>query len=192
MGKHAIVVVGASAGGLSVLDTIVSGLPAEFPASVLVVLHIPKDSPSHLPSILERASRVPVAAAMDGEIMKPGRVYVAPTDRHLVVQAGDRLRLTQDPTEHWVRPSVDALFRSAADACGPRVIGVVLSGGLNDGTAGLLAIKERGGLAVVQAPADAEHPSMPKSAIEHVRVDFIVPAADVPELLATLVLQVSD
>lgn len=191
MAQHAIVVIGASAGGLAAIETIVAGLPAGFPAAVLVVLHIPPDAPSHLPAILERSSRLPVAAAQDGEIVRPGRVYVAPTDRHLLLQSDNRLRLTQGPREHWVRPSVDALFRSAAETCGRRVIGIVLSGSLDDGTAGLLAIKDSGGQTVVQAPTDAEHPSMPESAINHVLVDYVLPVADMPALLETLVLQLS-
>lgn len=187
MDEHAIVVIGASAGGLGGLEAIIAGLPAGFRAAVLVVQHIPANLPSHLHSVLGRASRLPVAAAQDGEIIVAGRVYVAAPDRHLLVRSGGRLELAQGPREHWVRPSVDALFRSAAEACGHRVIGVVLSGGLDDGAAGLQAIKEHGGLAVVQAPADAEHSSMPETAITRVAVDHIVPVADMVRLLVRLV-----
>jgi two-component system chemotaxis response regulator CheB len=187
MDKHAVVVVGASAGGIQALHVLLSGLPTDLAASVLVVLHIPTHSPSHLHEILARTSALPVTAAIDGELMEAGRVYVAPTDRHLLVQIDGRLRLTRGPKENRVRPAVDALFRSAASSCGSRVIGIVLTGNLDDGTAGLWAIKDRGGKALVQAPADAEFPSMPESALRHVRIDHTLTVADMPALLRRLI-----
>ena len=135
--------------------------------------------------MLERGGPLPATNARDGEVIRPGRIYVAPPDRHLVIENG-RTRLTRGPKENRFRPAIDPLFRSAAYAYGPRVIGVVLSGGLDDGTAGLWAIKNRGGVAVVQDPLDAIHPSMPQNAIRHVAVDHIVPTRAMGSLLADL------
>ena len=182
-----VVVVGASAGGVEALQALVAGLPAGFPAAVLAVLHVPAHSPSRLDEILDAAGPLPVAVAEDGAPVEPGRVLVAPADRHLLVEGdgagGARVRVTRGPKENRHRPAVDALFRSAAYACGPRVVGVVLSGMLDDGTAGLWAVKDRGGLALVQAPADAQFPSMPESALAHVAVDAELAVADLPALL---------
>ena len=183
--RHALIVVGASAGGVETLRELMAGLPATLPAAVLVVLHVGSRTPSVLPSILGRVSGLPVAQARDGESIRPGRVYVAPPDVHLLVD-GDRTRLVHGPRENGVRPAVDPLFRSAADSYGRRVIGVVLSGTLDDGTAGLGRIKQRGGLAVVQDPDEALFDGMPRSAAEHVPVDHIVPLAAMPALLARL------
>ncbi len=185
MVHHDIVVVGASAGGVAALQSLVAGLPATFPAAVLVVLHIPAHTPSQLYTILARAGSLPVVSAVDGDTIAPGCVYVAPTDRHLLVEA-DRLRVTRGPKENRMRPAVDVLFRSAAYTLGPRVIGVVLSGMLDDGTAGLWAIKDRGGIALVQSPEDAQHASMPESALQHVAVDYTLPVAAMPALLVQL------
>jgi two-component system, chemotaxis family, protein-glutamate methylesterase/glutaminase len=186
MADCAIVVVGASAGGVQALQTLIAGLPADFPAAVLVVLHIPAHTPSHLHTILARDASIPVRPAEDGEPIVPGHVYVAPTDRHLLVEA-NRLRVTRGPKENRVRPAVDVLFRSAAYVFGPRVIGIVLSGMLDDGTAGAWAIKDRGGSVLVQSPEDAEHAPMPESAIQHVAVDRTLPVAAMPAFLAQLV-----
>jgi two-component system, chemotaxis family, protein-glutamate methylesterase/glutaminase len=180
-----IVVVGASAGGVQALQTLIAGLPATFPAAVLIVLHIPAHTPSQLHTILARAGALTITSAEDGDAIVPGRVYVAPTDRHLLVE-GERIRVTRGPKENRVRPAVDVLFRSAAYAYGPRVIGIVLSGMLDDGTAGLWAIKDRGGIALVQSPEDAQHASMPESAIKYVAVDATLPVAAMPAHLAQL------
>lgn len=185
MAQRDIVVVGASAGGVAALQALIAGLPATFPAAVLVVLHIPPHTPSHLDTILARAGTMPVTSAQDNEPIVPGHVYVASTDRHLLVEA-DHLRVTRGPKENRVRPAIDALFRSAAYVFGPRVIGIVLSGMLDDGTAGAWTIKERGGMVLVQSPEDAEHPPMPESALKYVAVDYTLPVADMPAFLAQL------
>jgi two-component system chemotaxis response regulator CheB len=162
-----IVVVGASAGGVEALRALVGSLPPDLPAPVVVVLHIAKHAPSALPAILDRAGPLPAVAAEQGGPLVNGVIYVAPSDRHVLVDDG-QLRLSLGPTENGHRPAIDPLFRSAAAGYGPRAVGVVLSGTRDDGTAGLAAIADRGGLALVQEPGDALYPSMPTSALEHV------------------------
>jgi two-component system chemotaxis response regulator CheB len=180
-----IIVVGASAGGVEALATLARGLPADFPAAMFVVLHVPPHGTSVLPKIISRAGRLPATHAWDGESIRPGRIYVAPPDRHLLLKLG-HVRVVRGPTENSHRPAIDPLFRTAARCFGRRVIGVVLSGLLDDGTAGLLAIKERGGIAVVQHPDDALFPSMPRSALDNVDVDHAVPIAELAALLLRL------
>ncbi|WP_188262871.1 chemotaxis protein CheB [Azospirillum tabaci] len=181
-----LIVIGASAGGLEALETLVRDLPAGLSAAVCVVLHI-GDRPSAAPSILDRAGPLPASHATDREPLRAGRIYVAPPGCHLVVEPPRRLRLSRGPRENSTRPAIDPLFRSAAQAFGPGVIGVVLSGAMNDGTAGLAEIKRRGGIAVVQDPADAQYAGMPRSALDHVAVDHCGPAATLGTLLARLV-----
>jgi two-component system chemotaxis response regulator CheB len=185
MPDHDIVVVGASAGGVEALADLARSLPADLPAAVFVVLHVPATATSMLPSILSRHGPLPAAHVNDGEPIEPGRIYVAPPDHHLLVRAG-HVHLSRGPRENGHRPAVDPLFRSAAGEYATRVIGVVLSGALDDGTAGLLAIKSRGGVAVVQDPDDCLYPGMAASALEHVQVDHVVPAASMGKLLARL------
>ena len=179
------IVVGASAGGIRALQTLMAGLPEDLAAAVIVVNHIPVDSQSALPQILSSAGVLEAKAAEDGEPLARGIVYAAPPDRHLLIERG-RLRLTRGPRENRVRPSIDTLFRSAAVDRGSRVIGVVLSGVLDDGTAGLWAIKDRGGLAVVQLPDEAEYRDMPQNALTHVAVDHVLSAAEIGPVLAEL------
>ena len=180
---HDIIVVGASAGGVEALGDLVSCLPPDLPAAVFVVLHIPAYGASVLPGILSRRGPLPALHPADGETIQNGRIYVAPPDHHLLLEKGGTVRLTRGPHENGHRPAVDTLFRSAARAYGPRVIGVVLTGTLDDGTAGLQAIKRRGGLAVVQDPEDALFASMPRCAIEGVRVDTVAPLAEIGPIL---------
>ncbi len=186
MAGHDIVVVGASAGGVEALVKLVRALPASLPAAVFVVLHIPPQSPSMLPTILSRSGQLPALHPTDGTRFEHGRIYIAPPDHHILLEDG-HLRIVRGPKENRHRPAVDVLFRSAASNYGPRVIGVVLTGALDDGTAGLLAIKRREGIAVVQDPDDAFYPGMPQSAVEHVRVDYVLPLADIGSKIVNLV-----
>jgi len=167
---------GASAGGLEAYRRVLAELPADLPAAVFAVIHMPANAPGLLAQVLGRHARMPVYEAEDGERIREGRVYVARPDHHLLV-ARDRVRVLRGPKQNRSRPAIDVLFRSAAVAFGPRVIGVVLSGNLDDGTAGLSAIKNRGGYAIVQDPSDAEFSGMPQSAVNHVQVDEQPPLA---------------
>ncbi|MEV4708027.1 chemotaxis protein CheB [Actinoplanes sp. NPDC049316] len=178
-----VVAVGASAGGVEALRALVAGLPSDYPGSLLVVLHVPRDAPSALAAILSRSGPLPAAPAVDGEELRYGRIYVAPNDHHLLVLEG-RIRLTRGPAENGHRPAVDPLFRSVARAFGSRAIGVVLSGSRDDGAAGLASIAAHGGTAVVQDPDDALYPWMPRAAMTHATPDHIVPAAELGGLIA--------
>lgn len=185
MFKRDIIVSGASAGGLQAFQTLVSQLPSELSAAIFIVWHVSPEYPSLLPEILAQATALPVAHAIDTEPIKLGRIYVAPPDYHLLIEPG-YVRLSRGPRENRFRPSIDVLFRSAARSYGSQVIGVVLSGSLDDGASGLYAIKERGGLAVVQDPSDALHPSMPMAAMHAVAVDHCVSIIEMGALLAHL------
>ncbi|HUQ82783.1 MAG TPA: chemotaxis protein CheB [Gemmatimonadaceae bacterium] len=167
-----VIVIGASAGGVNSLMRLVSLLPANLSAAIAVAVHVPERARSVLPSILSRHGPVPATHATDGEPLAHGHIYVAPPGYHLLVKRG-RLRVVNGPHENGHRPSVDPLFRSAARAHGRRAIGVILSGSLDDGTAGLLSIKDAGGTALVQDPSEAMFDGMPVSAIENVSVDFV-------------------
>lgn len=180
-----IVTIGASAGGVESLRNLFGSLRPIQDATFLVVLHVPAHSPSHLDRVLASATTMPVSSPKDRDALKPGHVYVAPADQHLMLEDGI-VRLTRGPKECRVRPAIDVLFRSAAVVYGPRVIGVVLSGMLDDGTAGLWAIKDRGGAALVQDPADAMHAPMPESAIHHVKVDLVAPCSGLAKEIAKI------
>jgi two-component system, chemotaxis family, protein-glutamate methylesterase/glutaminase len=181
LSHFAIIVIGASAGGVEALKTLASGLPHDIPAAVLMVQHI-GEYPSRLPELLAHAGPLPARHANQGELVRPGRIFVAPPDHHLMLLDG-ALRLTRGPRENWARPAIDPLFRSAADIYGRRVIGVVLTGALNDGTAGLHAVRANGGTAIVQHPGDATCPDMPASALLHAGADYCVPLCEMPRLL---------
>jgi two-component system chemotaxis response regulator CheB len=184
---HDIIVVGTSAGGLDALDSLIGQLPTDLAASVFIVQHMAADnSGKALMRRLSRHEAFGVKFAREGEHFKPGRIYIAPSDNHLLLKR-DRVLVRKGARENRSRPGIDPLFRSAAVAHGPRVIGVVLTGMLDDGTAGLIAIKKCGGVTVVQDPKDAAYPGMPQSALDHVDVDFCVPIAEMGQLLATLV-----
>jgi two-component system chemotaxis response regulator CheB len=181
-----LIAIGASAGGAQALSELVAGLPDELPAALLVAQHTSPSSPGVLADILSRAGRLPASAAVDGEPIERGHVYVAPPDHHLLV-GDERLLVTRGPRENGHRPAVDPMFRSAARRYGQRVIAVVLSGTLDDGSAGLIAVKSRGGVAIVQDPQDALHPAMPRNAIESDHPDHIVPVSQLADLLCGLV-----
>lgn len=186
MSSRDVVVVGASAGGVESLREFVAGLPADLPATVLVVLHVPASGTGALAAILDRCTPLPVRAAVQGEALPRGTVLVATPDRHLML-VEDRVVLSAGPRENGHRPSVDTLFRSAARAVGSRAIGVVLSGTLDDGSAGLLALRARGGIGVVQEPEDALYAAMPANAIAAAAPEHVLPVAEIPALLARLV-----
>lgn len=183
---HRIITIGASAGGIEALQSIVRTLPAELPAAIFVVLHISADSPGLLPMILRRAGAMAADHPDDGATIETGRIYVAPPDHHMLLDPSGRIRLSRGPKENRFRPAIDPLFRSAAHAFGPRVVGVVLTGALDDGTAGLWAIKRHDGVTVIQDPNDAIVPSMPLSALQYVDADHCAPAAAIGPLLTRL------
>lgn len=184
--RHHIVVIGASAGGVETLQRVVRGLPSDLPATICIVLHLHPGSPSALAAILQRATALPCRTAVDGEPLRGGEILVAPPDRHFAVEDG-HVRLTVGPRENGHRPSVDVLFRSAAAAQDGRVVGVVLSGTRDDGTAGLAVIKAHGGAAIVQDPEEALYGGMPANAIAHVHVDRVVPSDKVADAIVTMV-----
>lgn len=181
-----VVVVGASAGGVQSLQALVAGFPADLNAAVFVVLHMSECSTSNLADILQRHGPLRAVHAQDGEEIRPGQIYVCSPDRHLLVE-GDRVVVKRGPKDNRFRPSIDALFRSAAYTHRERVIGIILSGLLNDGTSGLWSIKRFGGTAIVQNPGEAAVDSMPLSALDEVEVDHVLPVAEIGPLVARLV-----
>ena len=185
-GPARVVGIGASAGGVDALLRIVGALPSDLPAAICIVLHVPAEGPSLLPQILGRATTLPVVAPADGEPVRAGRIYVAPPGRHLTVTAG-ALRLGSGPKEHGARPAVDPMLRSLAEAYGERAVAVILSGALDDGSSGALAVKQAGGAVIVQDPADATVPSMPEHAQRAVGdVDAVLTAGEIGPALGNL------
>jgi len=182
---HKIIVIGASAGGLEAIKGLVSKLPRHFNSPIFIVWHMGPGTTGILPQVINNLNTVPAVHAVDKEPIEPGKIYIAPPDRHLLIEK-DRVRVTHGPRENRFRPAVDPLFRSAAYAYGARVAGIVLSGALDDGTAGLWTIKRRGGMAIVQEPADAAYASMPTNALEAVNIDFQLPIAEIAQLLIKL------
>jgi two-component system, chemotaxis family, protein-glutamate methylesterase/glutaminase len=186
MPRPDVIVVGASAGGVEALSRLVRGLPRGLPAAMAVVLHTSPTGPSLLPNILSRAGDLPASAARDGEKFLPGHIYVSSPDHHLLVQSDRTLRVVRGPQENRHRPAIDPLFRSAAQAFESRVLGVLLSGTLDDGTAGLYAVKESGGVTIVQDPEEAIAPGMPRNALKHVQIDYCLPTQEIAALLIGL------
>jgi two-component system chemotaxis response regulator CheB len=185
LGNRDVIVLGASAGGVEALTRLCGGLPADLPASVFVVQHVAPTARSVLPELLSRAGPLPAAHPADGETVRRGRIYVAPPDLHMLLADG-RVHLRRGPHENRTRPAADVLFRSAAASRGGRVVGAVLTGLLDDGTAGLIAVKRCGGVSVVQDPEDAAWPSMPRNALLRDSPDHAVPLAALPGLLTRL------
>jgi two-component system chemotaxis response regulator CheB len=168
-----IIVIGASAGGIEAVSQMVAALPGDLPAALFVVVHIAPTGAGLLPDILNRAGFLPALNAVDGAPIKPGRIYMAPPDFHLLLFEG-RMKLSHGPRENRHRPSVNVLFRSAARAFGSRVIGIILSGALDDGARGLQNVKDKGGIAIVQDPREAQHPGMPEAALRNGSVDEVL------------------
>ncbi|MBE9047927.1 chemotaxis protein CheB [Pleurocapsales cyanobacterium LEGE 10410] len=188
MKNHHVITIGTSAGGVRALKILVSQLPKDFQGSIYIVQHLSSEAPSNLARVLKLAGQLPVNFAVDREPIEPGRIYLAPPDYHLILKQG-YVRVIRGPRENRMRPAIDPLFRSAAVAYRSYVTGVVLTGMLDDGTAGLQAIKACGGMAIVQEPNDAAYSSMPQSAIANVEVDRIVLLKDIPNLLIERVRQ---
>ena len=183
---HDIVVIGASAGGVEALTEIVGRLSSDIKAAIFIVVHVSPDSTGLLPNILNRRSKVPAIQAQDGGDIRHGVIYVAPPDRHLILEA-DGMRVVSGPKHNRHRPAIDLLFRTAARNYKERVVGVVLTGFLHDGSSGLLAIENAGGITIVQDPDDAQVASMPRSALLQVQPDYCVPAREIGDLINRLV-----
>ena len=190
MSRFAIIAIGASAGSFEPVRELVSRFPKDIPAAIFIVMHV-GPGPSEMPSILRTRSTLPVMHAEDKLLISPGRIYVAPADHHVVLADGV-MELSRGPRENWTRPAIDPLFRTAARSFRDRVIGVVLSGALDDGTAGLIHIKHHGGLSIVQDPREAAVPDMPRNALREDDVDHIVKIADMPALLDELAREISN
>jgi two-component system chemotaxis response regulator CheB len=183
--KRDIVVIGGSAGGLDALIQIVACLPASLDAAIFVVIHLSPRSPNYIPEILLKRTAMRVVQAAEGERIQTGTIYVTPPDRHLLIR-GNHTHLSRGPKEGLQRPSINVSFRSAAEACGDRVIGVLLSGMLDDGSAGIWEIAKRNGITIVQDPAEARFPSMPLNALEDAIVHHTLTVSEIGRLLTEL------
>jgi two-component system, chemotaxis family, protein-glutamate methylesterase/glutaminase len=188
MANRDIVAIGTSAGGFEALLFLAKGFPQNFPASILVTIHLPLEFRSSLDEMLTNAGPLAARFATEGEVRQNGRIYIAPPGRHLIVD-GEQLSLGKGPRENNARPSIDPMLRSAAVCCGNRAIGAVLTGTLGDGASGLWAIDQTGGMTVVQDPEDAAFPEMPQTALKRMEPDHVVRLRDMPGLLHALVHQ---
>jgi two-component system, chemotaxis family, protein-glutamate methylesterase/glutaminase len=182
-GRYGAVAIGASAGGVRAVGDVLAALPADFPLPILLVLHLSRTMPSHLVEVLRFRTALGISWARPGEKALPGKVHVAPRNRHLLLQANGRLALCDAAPVDWWRPAVDRLFESAAASLGPRAIGVVLSGALYDGMRGTAAIRRAGGLAIAQCEKGCDHFDMPAAAIDWGGADIILPPAKIAEAL---------
>lgn len=185
MANRDIIAVGTSAGGVDALQFLAERLPPDLPASILVTIHLAKEFRSVLDEVLSRAGPLPASFAIDGERLRKGHIYIAPPDRHLLLE-GERLLLGAGPRENNTRPAIDPMLRSVALCCGPRAVGVVLTGSLGDGASGLWAIEKCGGLSIVQDPSDAAFPDMPENALRIMKPDHVVRLKDLAPLLQSL------
>lgn len=179
------VVIGGSAGSIDALAVLLAALPASLRAAVVVVVHLPREKPSLLPRIFEPRCALPLREVHDKEPLEPGTVYFAPPDYHVLLDAGPTLALSVDDPVHFSRPSIDVLFESAADACGDRLLAILLSGANADGAQGLAAVQAAGGATLVQSPASCLMPFMPEAALARLRPDHVLP----PDAMAALLLQ---
>ncbi|MBV8819474.1 MAG: chemotaxis protein CheB, partial [Acidobacteriaceae bacterium] len=181
-----VVVIGGSAGSISVLRTLVSSLAEDISAAIFIIVHSPPRTGNQLTQMLQKYARIPVREASDGAALEHGVIYVAQPDRHVLIADG-HMHSTRGPKEGLHRPSINVTFRSAAQALGPRVIGVLLSGMLDDGASGLWEISRRGGVAIIQDPDDALFPSMPLNALRDAAVHYRLRANEIAPLLKPLV-----
>jgi two-component system chemotaxis response regulator CheB len=181
MANRDILAIGTSAGGVEALRFMAREFPRDLPASVLVTNHLSSWFESSLDKVLAQSGPLPATFAIDGEVLKKCRIYIAPPERHLIIDS-DRLWLGDGPRENSARPAIDPMFRSAAICCAGRAIGVVLTGSLGDGASGLWALKQSGGVTVVQDPSDAIQPEMPMTALSRGKPDHVVRLADLPPL----------
>ncbi len=180
------VVIGTSAGGLAALSRLVRGLSSHFPLPILVVQHVPAGTPTQLAEIFQRKTGLRVKEADEKEALRPATLYFAPPGYHLLLESDRSLSLSQDDAVHFSRPSIDVLFESAADALGPALLGILLTGANEDGAAGLAAIHHAGGLTIVQDPAEAEVDTMPRAALQRFAPDYLLPLRDIHQLLREL------
>jgi two-component system chemotaxis response regulator CheB len=185
-GRIEAVVIGASAGGVEALNELLPALPASLQASLFIVLHLPRERPSLLVEIYEKRCALPVREAEDKEPVEPGTVYFAPPDYHMLIEQSRQIALSADEPVHYSRPSIDVLFESAADVYGDRLLGLILTGGNEDGAAGLHAVHRAGGVTVVQKPDNAKVPLMVLSALQRSPADFVLPLNQIAALLAAL------
>lgn len=185
-GRVEAIVIGASAGGVEALSMLLPALPADSRVAVFVVVHLPRERPSLLVQIFERRCALPLCEAEDKQPVSPGTVYFAPPDYHMLVEHDRRIALSSDDAVHYSRPSVDVLFESAADVYGERLLGIILTGANEDGTAGLHAVHCAGGITVVQQPDDAQVPQMVRSALRRSPPDFLLPLQEIAPLLKTV------
>jgi two-component system chemotaxis response regulator CheB len=183
---HDIIAIGGSSGAVEALLRILPDLPVNLPATIFIVLHLSPESPNSLPRLFTNNGNLPAESAVNGATFRPGHIYLAPPDQHLLVEK-KRMRLSHDARQNGFRPAIDPLFRSVAHSFGPRVIGLILSGGLDDGVSGLIDIKLHGGIALAQDPSDAVAPSMPQSAVANVELDHVVPLRKIAARLSDLV-----
>ncbi len=173
-GRFDAIAIGASAGGVAALRAVLGRLPAALPVPVLIVLHLPRDRPSTVAGLLDGDCALPVGEAQDKEPLRPGTVRFAPPDYHLLVEDRDTLALSVDAPVLFSRPAIDPLFESAAEAFGPRLLAVLLTGASSDGSAGVAAVRGLGGTVWIQQPDDAASPLMPASALAHAGADAVL------------------
>ena len=188
LNNHHVITIGTSAGGIEALQTLIGQLPKNFPAAILIVQHLSNEAASNLVKVLDKVSQLPIEFAKDRQLIELSHIYLAPPDFHLVVK-GEQMKVIRGPRENRMRPAIDPLFRTAAVSYRSYATGVILTGMLDDGTAGLQAIESCGGMTIVQDPSDAAYSSMPKSAIANVKVDRIAPLKDIPDILIERVKQ---